>query len=66
MAALRPLVQWSRPSKNGLAIEKKISFSLFLTHSGDKQSALKRLVDEFKANARELGVDIKMTDSQDL
>jgi CRP-like cAMP-binding protein len=66
MAALRPLVQWSRPSKNGLAIEKKISFSLFLTHSGDNQSALKRLVDEFKANARELGVDIKMTDSQDL
>ena len=31
----------------------------------ENQPGLKRLVDVFKANVRELGVDIKMTDNQD-
>jgi serine/threonine protein kinase len=65
MAVLRPLVQESRPPENGLAIAKRINSSLFLTYSDENQPALKRLVDEFKANARELGVDIKMTENQD-
>ena len=38
---------------------------LFLTYTNENQLALKRLVDVFKANARELGVDVKMTDNQD-
>jgi serine/threonine protein kinase len=65
MAVLRPLVQESRLPRNGLTIEKKKSTSLFLTYTDENQPALKRLVDGFKANARELGVVVKMTDNQD-
>jgi serine/threonine protein kinase len=65
MAVLRPIVQTSRSSKSGLVIENKKNSSLFLTYSDENQPELKRLVDEFKAKARELGVDIKMTDTRD-
>ena len=66
MAGLRPLAQDSGLPGNGLTIEKKKSASLFLTYTDEIQPALKRLVDEFKADARELGVDVNMTDNQDL
>jgi serine/threonine protein kinase len=65
MAVLRPLAQESRLPRNGLTIEKMKSTSLFLTYTDENQPALKRLVDGFKANARELGVVVKMTDNQD-
>ncbi len=65
MAVLRPLVQGKRPSRSGLTIEKKKSASLFLTYSDETQPALKRLVEMFKTNARQLGVDVKMIDNQD-
>jgi CRP-like cAMP-binding protein len=66
MAALRPLAQDNRLPGNSLTIEKKKSTSLFLTYTNEIQPALKRLVDEFKADARNLGVDVKMTDNPDL
>jgi serine/threonine protein kinase len=66
MTVLRPLVQHIRPPRNGLTIEKKKSASLFLTYTAVNQSAFKRLLDTFKSNAQELGVDVKMIDSQDL
>ena len=65
MAVLRPLVQDNRLPMNGLTIEKKKSSSLFLTYTDESQPALKRLVDVFKANAQQLGVDVKMTDNPD-
>jgi len=66
MAVLRPLAQHIRPPRNGLTIEKKKSASLFLTYADVNQSAFKRLLDVFKADAQELGVDVKMIDSHDL
>jgi CRP-like cAMP-binding protein/tRNA A-37 threonylcarbamoyl transferase component Bud32 len=66
MAVLRPLAQDIRPPRNGFTIEKKKSASLFLTYTDVNQSAFKRLLDTFKANAQDLGVDVKMIDSQDL
>ncbi len=66
MAALRPLAPDNRLPGNGPAIKKKKNSSLFLTYTDKNQQALKRLVDEFKTNARELGVDVKMTDNPDL
>jgi serine/threonine protein kinase len=66
MAVLRPLAQHIRPSRNGLTIEKKKSASLFLTYTDVNQPAFKRLLDVFKADAQELGVDVKMIDSHDL
>jgi hypothetical protein len=65
MAVLRPLVQDNRLPRNALTIEKRKSSSLFLTYSDENQPALKRLVDVFKANAQQLGVDVKMTDNPD-
>jgi len=66
MAVLRPLAQDIRPPRNGFTIEKKKSASLFLTYTDVNQSAFKQLLDVFKANAQDLGVDVKMIDSQDL
>ena len=65
VAVLRPLVQDNRLPRNGLTIEKKKSASLFLTYTDENQPAFKRLVDVFKTNAQELGVDVKMIDNQD-
>jgi tRNA A-37 threonylcarbamoyl transferase component Bud32 len=63
IGVLRPLVQDSRLPKNDLTIEKKKNFSLLLTYSDKNQSALKRLVEVFKANAQALGADVKITDN---
>lgn len=64
IAVLRPLVQDSRLQRNDLTIEKKKNSSLLLTYTDENQSALKRLVEVFKANAQALGVDVKITDNQ--
>lgn len=63
-AVLRPLVQDSRLQRNDLTIEKKKNSSLLLIYTNENQSALKRLVEVFKANAQALGVDVKITDNQ--
>ncbi len=65
MAALRPLAPDNRLPGDGLTFKKKKNSALFLTYTDKNQQALKRLVDEFKTNARELGVDVNMTDGQD-
>jgi serine/threonine protein kinase len=64
MAALQPLAQVNRQPGNGLTSKKKKNSSLFLTYTDENQQALDRLVDEFKENARELGVDVNMPDSR--
>jgi hypothetical protein len=64
-AILRPLVQNNRLTRSDSAIEHKKSASLFLSYTDENQSALKQLVDVFKANAQALGIDVKMTDHQD-
>ena len=66
MDVLQPLATGIRPPRKGLIIEKKKSASLFLTYTDQNQPAFKQLLDVFKANAQELGVDVKMIDSQDL
>jgi len=65
MAALRPLAQDNRQPGSGPAIKKKKNSSLFLSYTDKNQQALERLVDEFKTNARELGVDVSMADGLD-
>ena len=66
MAVLKPLVDENRLSRRGSAIENKQCASLFLTYSAEKQAALKRLVNMFKINARELGVDVEVSENRDL
>ena len=61
LAALRPLAQDNRPPKDGLTMENKKNSSLFLTYTDKDQPTLNRLVDEFKANAWDLGADVNMT-----
>jgi serine/threonine protein kinase len=66
MAALKPLMQDFRWPDDSLATgEGKIS-SIFLTYTDKNQPELTRLVEVFKAKARELGVDVDMTDNQDV
>ena len=65
MTALRPLAQDDRFSRKDLTIEQQKSASLSLTYTDENQSALKQLVEAFKANAAALGVTIKMSDYQD-
>jgi CRP-like cAMP-binding protein len=65
MAALRPFAQNNKLPKNSLTIEQKKSSSLLLSYTDENQSALRRLVDVFKANAQALGVDVKMTENTD-
>jgi predicted amino acid-binding ACT domain protein len=47
-------------------IDKRKGTVLYLTHPEANQPAFKRLVDSFKADARKLGVNVEMTDNQDL
>lgn len=65
LAVLRPLAQDDRQSKSELKTEKKNSASLFVTYRNENQSALQRLVDAFKADARALGVEVNITHHQD-
>jgi len=60
MVVLRPLAQNGRQPKNDVNIDNQKSASLLLTYAEESQSALQRLVDVFKADAKELGVDIRM------
>ena len=62
MAVLRPLSQDIRPPRIGIMDEKKKSASLILTYSDEIQPAFKQLLDDFKANAQTLGVDVDMID----
>jgi serine/threonine protein kinase len=66
MAVLKPVVDENRFSRRGSAIENKQCASLFLTYSAEKQAALKRLVNMFKINARELGVDVEISESRNV
>lgn len=66
MAALRPLAPESRRLSADQTIDKRKGTVLYLTHTDAIQPAFKRLVDSFMADARKLGVNVKMTDKQDL
>jgi CRP-like cAMP-binding protein/tRNA A-37 threonylcarbamoyl transferase component Bud32 len=65
MAALRPLAPGNRLPGDVLTFKNNKNSAIFLTYTDKNKQALKRLVDEFKTNARELGVDVNMTDGQD-
>jgi serine/threonine protein kinase len=64
LAVLRPLVQDDRQPKSNSASNKKKSASIFLTYADENQSALQRLVDVFKSDAKALGVDVNITHNQ--
>jgi hypothetical protein len=49
-----------------LATGKRKRSSISLTYTDKNQQELTRLVEAFKAKARELGVDVDMADNQDL
>jgi tRNA A-37 threonylcarbamoyl transferase component Bud32 len=66
MAALRTLAQDSRLPINDQTIDKRKGTVLFLSYTDENQSAFKRLVDVFKADARKLGVKVEITDNPDL
>ena len=65
MTALRPLGRDIRRSSADQKTEKTKSTVLYLTFTDQNQSAFKRLVDTFTTNARKLGVNVEMSDSQD-
>ena len=61
----QPLVQdTGAPAKDLTFGEKKLS-SLVVSHPGNNQQALARLLEEFKAKARALGADVKLADFED-
>ena len=62
MVVLKPLSQDIRPPRIGIRDEKKKSASLILTYTDEIQPAFKQLLDDFKANAQTLGVDVDMID----
>jgi len=62
MAVLRPLAQDRRLPAADISSEKKIISSLLLTYTDENQSALRQLVDAFKADVQALGADVKLTD----
>jgi CRP-like cAMP-binding protein len=62
---LQPLVGDIRPPTRDASIRKQNLSALFLTHTGENQEALDRLLEEFKARALALGADVKMTDHEE-
>jgi serine/threonine protein kinase len=65
IAILSPLAQDDSQLRKDSTIDKKKSASLFLAYTDENQSALQRLVDEFKADARALGVDVNTRPNPD-
>jgi serine/threonine protein kinase len=66
LAALKPLMQDFRLPDDGLSTEKGKTATLFLTYADQNQPELDRLVEQFKARARELGVAVDWADNQEL
>jgi len=66
MAVLKPLMQDFRLADDGSMSEKEKMSSIFLTYSDKNQPELTRLMEVFKAKARELGADVDMTDNHEL
>ena len=66
MAALKPLMQDFRLPDDSIATEKGKGSTLLLTYTDQNQPELARLVEQFKARARELGVDVDWADNQEL
>jgi len=65
MAALSPLVKSQRLTKNNLSFEKRKMSTFFLIYNDEHQSALNRLMNEFSAKAKEIGVELKVADFRD-
>jgi tRNA A-37 threonylcarbamoyl transferase component Bud32 len=66
LAVLQPLMPNFRLPDDRLATGKRKRSSISLTYTDKNQQELTRLVEAFKAKARELGVDVDMADNQDL
>ena len=66
LAALEPLMQDFRIPADNLCADKRKMSSLLLTYTDQNQAELARLVETFKAKARQLGARVDMADSQDL
>ena len=66
LAVLKPLMPNFRLPDDRLATGKRKRSSISLTYTDKNQQELTRLVEAFKAKARELGVDVDMADNQDL
>ncbi|MCP4345693.1 MAG: protein kinase [Desulfobacterales bacterium] len=59
---IRPLIRKDKPS----FYEKRKITTLFLFHTDRHQQALNRLLEDFSANARKIGVELKITDLRDV
>ena len=66
MAAIRPLVkEFILPEDRFTAEKRKIS-SLTLTYTDKNRHELSRLVEMFETKARQLGVDVNISASEDI
>jgi len=65
IAAIRPLVKEFKLPEDRLTAEKRKISTLMLTYTDENHQELSRLVEMFKTNARELGVDVKMSENQE-
>ncbi len=65
MAVIRPLVHDDKQSKRDSTIDNKKNAAIRLTYTNENQSALRQLVDAFKADAKALGADVNITHNQE-
>ncbi|MDM8538767.1 protein kinase, partial [Desulfobacterales bacterium HSG17] len=66
LEALKPLIKKAEINQNNLSFEKKKMSTFFLIYNDEHQLALNRLMDEFSARVREMGVEFKVADFHDL
>lgn len=65
MAVLNPLYKNQTLTKNNLTFEKRKMSTFFLIYNDEHQSALDKLMNEFSAKAKDIGVKLKVADFRD-
>jgi tRNA A-37 threonylcarbamoyl transferase component Bud32 len=66
LETLKPLLKNSRPRQDNLSFEKRKMSTFFLIYNDEQQLALNRLMVDFSAKVREMGIEFKVADFYDL
>lgn len=66
MEALYPYVRKLNLTKNNLSIKERNISTLFLIYNSEQQSTLIRLMNEFSAKAKKIGIELKVADFRDV
>ena len=66
LEVFRPLVKDLKLTRKNLSFEKRKMSTFCLIYKDEHQLALNRLMDDFSAKARRLGVELKLADFRDI